>query len=135
MTPDDVFAAIADPRRREILDLLAGGEVASGVLADRLPITPGAVSQHLKILREAGLVAVRKEGRRRLYRSSSSRVSSQLTSMSTSSQRTTEKMSSFSKFHRLPRTVFHRHETTPVHQTRADASTFESPPSLRFPSL
>ena len=56
MTPDDVFAAIADPRRREILDLLAGGEVASGVLADRLPITPGAVSQHLKILREAGLV-------------------------------------------------------------------------------
>ena len=72
MTPDDVFAAIADPRRREILDLLAGGEVASGVLADRLPITPGAVSQHLKILREAGLVAVRKEGRRRLYRSTPS---------------------------------------------------------------
>jgi len=64
----DVFHAIADPRRRQILDHLAGGELASGRLAERLPITPGAVSQHLKVLREAGLVAVRKQGRQRLYR-------------------------------------------------------------------
>lgn len=64
----DIFDAIADPRRREILDHLGRGELASGELAQRLPVTPGAVSQHLKILREAGLVAVRREGRRRIYR-------------------------------------------------------------------
>ena len=64
----DVFHAISDPRRRAILDHLAGGELASGDLAARLPVTPGAVSQHLKVLREAGLVAVRRDGRRRLYR-------------------------------------------------------------------
>lgn len=59
---------IAEPRRREILRLVWRRERAAGEIASRLPVTFGAVSQHLRVLRESGLVTVRKEGRRRLYR-------------------------------------------------------------------
>ena len=63
----DVFRAISDPTRRAILDRLTGGEHAAGTLAAGFPVTPGAVSQHLKVLRDAGLVRVRRDGRARLY--------------------------------------------------------------------
>jgi DNA-binding transcriptional ArsR family regulator len=63
----DPLAALADPVRRELLGLLARGEVAAGDLADRFPVSRPAVSRHLRVLREAGLVTVRAEGRRRLY--------------------------------------------------------------------
>ena len=66
-----VFAALGDPVRRAILELLAAGEQPTGVLAAalqaRLPISQPAVSQHLKVLREAGLVRVRPAGTRRIY--------------------------------------------------------------------
>jgi DNA-binding transcriptional ArsR family regulator len=64
----DVFHAIADPTRRELLDRLAGGEQPVGRLAARIDMTLSAVSQHLRLLREAGLVVDRREGRERLYR-------------------------------------------------------------------
>jgi DNA-binding transcriptional ArsR family regulator len=63
-----VFLAIADTNRRRMLDLLAQGDSAAQDLADRFDISFAAVSQHLKVLREAGLVARRADGRRRIYR-------------------------------------------------------------------
>ena len=62
-----VFEAIAQPTRREILRMLAGGELNAGAIAERFDVSQPAVSQHLKVLREAGLVSERREGTRRLY--------------------------------------------------------------------
>src|SRR6478672_3945340 len=63
----EVFEAIAQPTRREILRLLAAGEMSAGRIASRFDITQPAVSQHLKVLRQSGLVDERREGTRRLY--------------------------------------------------------------------
>ncbi len=63
----EALAALADPVRRELVALLAHGEVAAGELADRFPVSRPAVSRHLRVLREAGLVTARSDGRRRLY--------------------------------------------------------------------
>ncbi|MBJ7453021.1 MAG: winged helix-turn-helix transcriptional regulator [Blastococcus sp.] len=63
----DALAALADPVRRELVGLLARGEVAAGELADRFPVSRPAISRHLRVLREAGLVTVRADGKRRLY--------------------------------------------------------------------
>nr|PZN69750.1 MAG: ArsR family transcriptional regulator [Bacillota bacterium] len=63
-----VLQALADPTRRRILDLLAEGDLAAGEIAAHFPaISRPAVSQHLAVLREAGLVRERREGRRRIY--------------------------------------------------------------------
>ena len=62
------LVALADPTRRDLLSLLAGGELAAGELAGRFPVSRPAISRHLRVLREAGLVSTRTEGRRRLYR-------------------------------------------------------------------
>ncbi|MGD9988544.1 ArsR/SmtB family transcription factor [Pseudonocardia sp.] len=67
-TTTDAFNAVAEPRRREILDLLARGELAVNDIVDRLGVAQPLVSKHLRVLREVGLVDVRDEGRRRLYR-------------------------------------------------------------------
>src|SRR3954470_21842538 len=61
------YAALAEPSRREILDLLRGGERSVGDLVARLKLSQPGVSKHLKVLREAGLVEVRPEGKRRWY--------------------------------------------------------------------
>jgi DNA-binding transcriptional ArsR family regulator len=61
------LAALADPIRRELVDLLAGGERSAGELAGRFPVSRPAVSRHLRVLREAGLVRVRSVGKHRLY--------------------------------------------------------------------
>ena len=61
------LALIAEPRRREILRLVWRRERSAGEVAAAMPVTFGEVSQHLRLLREAGLVAVRKDGKRRLY--------------------------------------------------------------------
>lgn len=64
----DVFEAIAEPSRRELLDLLAERERPAGELVDHLSrLTQPAVSRHLRILREVGLVEVRPDGQRRIY--------------------------------------------------------------------
>lgn len=65
---DQALRAIAEPRRRQILLLTKDIELSSGEIASHFDITPPAVSQHLKMLAEVGLVSVRKEGPRRLYR-------------------------------------------------------------------
>src|SRR5439155_14468177 len=62
------FEVLAEPRRREILDLLRTGERPVGDLVERLALTQPAVSKHLKVLREAGLVDVRQDAQRRWYR-------------------------------------------------------------------
>ena len=67
-TTSDAFNAVAEPRRRQILDVLAAGERPVNDLVARLGLAQPQVSKHLKVLREVGLVEVRGEGRRRLYR-------------------------------------------------------------------
>ena len=62
------WAALADPTRRRILEMLADGEAPAGDIAARFEISPPAVSQHLKALRAARLVRVRADAQRRLYR-------------------------------------------------------------------
>jgi DNA-binding transcriptional ArsR family regulator len=64
----DVFNAIAEPNRREILDSLVAGEKAVGALVDDLSLSQPQVSKHLRVLSEVGLVSCRAEGRSRLYR-------------------------------------------------------------------
>jgi DNA-binding transcriptional ArsR family regulator len=62
------FAVIADPTRRDILDVLRDGERPVGDLVDELGLSQPLVSKHLRVLREAGLVEVRPDAQRRLYR-------------------------------------------------------------------
>jgi DNA-binding transcriptional ArsR family regulator len=64
----DVTKAIAEPRRREILRLTWDRELSAGEIAACFEVTFGAVSQHLKVLRDAGLVTLRKDGTKRIYR-------------------------------------------------------------------
>ena len=63
-----VFRALADERRREVLSLLSGSELAAGAVADHFDLTRQAVSHHLRALLDAGLVTERRDGQRRLYR-------------------------------------------------------------------
>lgn len=63
----EIFEAIAQPKRREILRLLAAGELSAGEVASRFAVTQPAISQHLRVLRETGLVSERRDGTRRLY--------------------------------------------------------------------
>jgi DNA-binding transcriptional ArsR family regulator len=67
-TTADAFNAVAEPRRRQILDVLARGETPVGELVTHLGLGQPAVSKHLRVLREVGAVEVREDGRRRLYR-------------------------------------------------------------------
>ena len=67
-TTADAFNAVAEPRRRQILDLLAGGERPVNDLVAQLGVAQPLVSKHLRVLREVGLVEVRDEGRMRMYR-------------------------------------------------------------------
>jgi DNA-binding transcriptional ArsR family regulator len=67
-TTADAFNAVAEPRRRQILDVLAGGERSVNALGERLGLGQPQVSKHLRVLREVGLVEAREEGRQRIYR-------------------------------------------------------------------
>jgi DNA-binding transcriptional ArsR family regulator len=67
-TTADAFNAVAEPRRREILDVLADGERPVNDLVSALGIAQPLVSKHLRVLREVGAVEVRQDGRQRLYR-------------------------------------------------------------------
>lgn len=67
MAYEKVIAALADPTRRAILEALRTQEASVGDLAARLPVSRPAVSQHLRVLSDAGLLTVRREGTRRLY--------------------------------------------------------------------
>lgn len=68
MTSGDPFDALGDQHRREILRLLAGADRSVVEIADRLPISRPAVSRHLRVLKNAGLVAEEPRGTRRIYR-------------------------------------------------------------------
>lgn len=63
----EVFDAIAQPKRRKILRLLASGERSAGEVASSFSVTQPAISQHLKVLKQTGLVNERRDGTRRLY--------------------------------------------------------------------
>ena len=63
----EAFAALAEPTRRQILEHLAEGELSAGDLARRFTLTQPAVSQHLRTLRDAGLVRIRRDAQRRMY--------------------------------------------------------------------
>ena len=66
--PDAVLRALADPHRREIIRLVRNDEMPAGQIAANFALTQQAVSQHLTVLKRAGLVDERREGTRRLYR-------------------------------------------------------------------
>jgi len=68
MANDRVFSALADPTRRQVFDRLRHGPKPVSVLAKGLPVTRSAVSQHLRVLKDAGLVADQADGARRIYR-------------------------------------------------------------------
>ena len=63
----DRFLALADPTRRRIVELLSAGEQAAGAIGAHFTVSPPAISQHLKTLRQSGLVRVRSDGQRRIY--------------------------------------------------------------------
>jgi DNA-binding transcriptional ArsR family regulator len=63
----EVFEAVAQPKRREILRLLATRELSAGEVASHFTVTQPAVSQHLRVLKKAGLISERRDGTRRLY--------------------------------------------------------------------
>jgi len=63
----DTFAALADPTRRRIVELLGRGERSAGEIVDEFDVSAPAISQHLKALRDAGLVQVRADAQRRIY--------------------------------------------------------------------
>ena len=65
---DAVLQAIAEPRRRRILELVRAEELPAGAIASHFDVTRPAISQHLRVLKDAGLVTERREGTRRLYR-------------------------------------------------------------------
>ena len=67
MRPVTAYTALAEAHRRQILDLLRSGERPVGDLVERLELSQPGVSKHLRVLREAGLVAARADGRQRLY--------------------------------------------------------------------
>jgi DNA-binding transcriptional ArsR family regulator len=67
VSTDAVLRALAEPQRRRILTLVRGHERPAGEIADHFDITPQAVSQHLRVLKDAGLLQERREGTRRLY--------------------------------------------------------------------
>lgn len=64
---DEQLRALADPRRRQILELIRARELAAGQIATYFEVTRPAISQHLTVLRQAGLVTERRDGTRRLY--------------------------------------------------------------------
>ena len=65
----DMFGALADPTRRNILELLASsGELAATAIYEKFPVSPQAISQHLKVLRETNLVEMEKRAQKHLYR-------------------------------------------------------------------
>ena len=68
MTTITTFQALAEPNRQAILDLLRDGERPVGELVERLDLSQPAVSKHLKVLKEAGMVEIRPDAQRRLYR-------------------------------------------------------------------
>ena len=73
-TTSDAFNAVAEPRRREILDYLAAGEREVGELVIKLGLEQPSVSKHLRVLRDVGLVRVRRNGRHMLYRTNADAI-------------------------------------------------------------
>jgi DNA-binding transcriptional ArsR family regulator len=67
VSADAILHALAEPQRRRILELVRDGERPAGEIAQQFEITPQAVSQHLRVLKESGLLSERREGTRRLY--------------------------------------------------------------------
>lgn len=65
--PDAVLKALADPHRRQILRLVQHRELAAGQIAAQFPLTQQAISQHVAVLKQAGLLTERRDGTRRLY--------------------------------------------------------------------
>jgi DNA-binding transcriptional ArsR family regulator len=73
-TTSDAFNAVAEPRRREILEYLAAAELPVGDLVVRMGLEQPSVSKHLKVLRDVGLVRVRRNGRHMMYRTNADQI-------------------------------------------------------------
>ena len=73
-TTSDPFNAIAEPRRRHILEFIAGEERSVGDIADALELNQPSVTKHLQVLHEVGLVTMRRDGRKTLYRTNADAI-------------------------------------------------------------
>jgi len=73
-TSSDVFNAVAEPQRRAILEFIAGDERAVGEIVDALDLAQPSVSKHLRVLRDVGLVATRRNGKQVLYRTNATQL-------------------------------------------------------------
>ena len=73
-TTSDPFNAVAEPRRRHILEFIAAEERSVGEIADALELEQPSVSKHLQVLRDVGLVTARRDGRRTLYRTNAEKL-------------------------------------------------------------
>jgi DNA-binding transcriptional ArsR family regulator len=80
---DAQLRALAEPRRREILRLVWGRELPAGAIAEHFAVSRPAISQHLTVLKEAGLIAERRDGTRRLYRARQDRLAEVLSFLQT----------------------------------------------------
>jgi DNA-binding transcriptional ArsR family regulator len=80
---DAQLRALAEPRRREILRLIWSQELPAGAIAERFAVTRPAISQHLTVLKAAGLIAERRDGTRRLYRARQERLAEVLSFLQT----------------------------------------------------
>jgi DNA-binding transcriptional ArsR family regulator len=80
---DAQLRALAEPRRREILRLVWSQELPAGAIAERFAVTRPAISQHLTVLKAAGLIAERRDGTRRLYRARRERLAEVLSFLQT----------------------------------------------------
>ena len=80
---DAQLRALAEPRRREILRLVWSQELPAGAIAERFAVTRPAISQHLTVLKAAGLIAERRDGTRRLYRARRDRLAEVLSFLQT----------------------------------------------------
>src|SRR5947209_17525551 len=106
-TTSDVFNAIGEVHRREILDTLIGGEKAVGAIVNDLSLSQPQVSKHLRVLSAVGLVSSRAEGRRRLYRLEPARLQPFHDGLAKSEQAWNERLDRMDAY---PKTLHHRED-------------------------
>jgi ArsR family transcriptional regulator, cadmium/lead-responsive transcriptional repressor len=110
---DELWSAIADPSRRRVLDLLVGrGEASASSLAERVPFTRQAVSKHLVVLEQAGLITRRKQGREVLYQVDVDRLAQATQAMAELAQQWDQRLSTIKRLAEAMHAQAQARETT-----------------------
>jgi ArsR family transcriptional regulator, cadmium/lead-responsive transcriptional repressor len=113
---DELWSAIADPSRRRVLDLLVhAGEASASSLAERVPFTRQAVSKHLVVLEQAGLISRRKVGREVLYRVDADRLDQATTAMAELARQWDRRLQNIKRLAEAAQAQAHATKATPAH--------------------